>query len=200
MERHQTRNSRNRLLESKNIRKDIKHDGLSLRESSGKIGSARIALGIVVCTLSALPWSVVHCRIEIFSQYTEGTKKGPAPVGIFVNCSHYRPLGKTERCLQGWLTWIQNSATNPTLALLSRWHELKRVERESVPVPSFYFTFYLGCTTHGTVTDWHGEVDMVSERSELSKSLSATEDLQHIVSYGRRPCERNCHVISYNIT
>ncbi|KAJ8984972.1 hypothetical protein NQ317_007842 [Molorchus minor] len=40
---------------------------------------------------------------------------------------------------QGWLTWIQNSATNPTLALLSRWHELKRVERERQKTCSILF-------------------------------------------------------------
>ncbi|KAJ8976850.1 hypothetical protein NQ317_012974 [Molorchus minor] len=48
--------------------------------------------------------------------------------------------------------------TNPTLALLSRWHELKRVERERQKTCSILFPM------------------------------------------GRRPCERNCHVISYNIT
>ncbi|KAJ8977148.1 hypothetical protein NQ317_016815 [Molorchus minor] len=42
-----SRNSRNRFLESENIRKDIKHGGFRLQENSGKVGRARIVSGIV---------------------------------------------------------------------------------------------------------------------------------------------------------
>ncbi|KAJ8976019.1 hypothetical protein NQ317_003834 [Molorchus minor] len=54
-------------------------------------------------------------------------------------CRQYHLLSLYNYTMEGWLTWIQNSATNPTLALLSRWHELKRVERERQKTCSILF-------------------------------------------------------------
>ncbi|KAJ8977246.1 hypothetical protein NQ317_007423 [Molorchus minor] len=47
-------NSRNRFLEPENIGKDTKHGVSSLRESSGKVGIARIVSGIVAIDSSNL--------------------------------------------------------------------------------------------------------------------------------------------------
>ncbi|KAJ8969778.1 hypothetical protein NQ317_016556 [Molorchus minor] len=95
------RNSRNRFLGHENIRKDTKHGGFRLRESSGKIERARIVSGIVAIDSSHLKiyGKTPNTVFLAFGRVrTKSGKVGSARIvsGIVaIDSSHIKTYGRT---------------------------------------------------------------------------------------------------------